>query len=1339
MNALPNPPPENERLPPERPVRHNRWKKVVGWIAGILVLLVVLVVIGVFALLHSAKFHAYVLRTAQEKATADLGAPVRLQDFTLQWSGISPTLNLYNVTILGAGAHPNQPVLEVDHLEAQVRVTSLLRRTWYINDISVDHPVVHFYVDKSGENNLPKPQSRGNKNNTNLFDLGIRHARLANGEVYYNDQKSSLSADLHDLTFRSAFDTTQQSYAGSLGYRDGHLEYGAYRPLPHNFQADFVATREQFSLHRAVLAVGSSQVSLDAVLSGYTDPTVDATYRATIDANQLRAFLRDAFLPSGVIRTHGTLHYNSKPNRALLDTAIVNGEISGPSLVLRTPSLHGAVRDLTARYSLANGNASVRDLRANILGGQLTGTLTMTNLAGATRSRLQAALHGASLAELRTMLSRPAMQEVNLTGTMDATADATWGKSMKDLLANADAALRARMVSANESTAVIPLNGVIHARYSAAAKQVALLQSVVRTPSTFLNLNGTVSNHSALQVQVRAADLHELEIVADMLQTPTPGKPSQPLGLLGSAIFSGSVTGTTSAPRITGQFAANNLRIKGSSFRVVRANIDASPSQARLGNGLLQPSDRGQLNFAVSAGLDRWKYTPRSPIQVNANGRQINVGDLARAAGIQTPISGTLATNIAVHGTQLNPIGQGSVSVTHAKVSNENIQALNVKFRGTGEQVNANVGLRMPAGSANGTLVFYPRQKAYAAQLRANGIRLNQLGVVKQRNMQISGVLNLNAAGRGTLANPGLQLTAQIPELLVRDQKISGLTLQTTVANHVANIALDSEVISTAIHGQGTINLAGDYYANATLDTKVIPIGPLVDAYAPSQSGNVSGQTELHATLKGPLKNKAALDAHVIVPSLTVNYKNLIQLGAVGPIRVDVANGVLQLQRAEIRGTDTDLQFQGTVPVITRAPASLLLLGNVDLRLARLYDPSIASSGQLRFNINSYGQTSNPNVQGQIDVVNATFANGSLPLGLQNGNGILTLTKDRLDIASFEGQVGSGTVQASGGIVYRPSLQFDLALKGNGIRTLLPQGIRTGIDTQLALTGNMQQALLSGQVRVDQLSFTPDFDLMNFAGTLGGATTPPPTREFAQALKLDVAVQSTNNVNLIGRTVGVQGSANLNVRGTAAQPVILGRINLSGGDLVFAGNRYVLQGGTVEFVNPTRTDPVVNLGVNTTIDQYNITMQFWGPVDQLHTNYASDPALPPSDIINLIAFGKTTEASAANPTPPGALGAESLIASQVSSQLTSRVSKIAGISQLSIDPVLGGGGQTPGARIAIRQRVTSKIFVTFATDVTSTQREAITLQYQATPRISYSGTRDQNGGFSFDTQIHKTW
>jgi len=47
--------------------------------------------------------------------------------------------------------------------------------------------------------------------------------------------------------------------------------------------------------------------------------------------------------------------------------------------------------------------------------------------------------------------------------------------------------------------------------------------------------------------------------------------------------------------------------------------------------------------------------------------------------------------------------------------------------------------------------------------------------------------------------------------------------------------------------------------------------------------------------------------------------------------------------------------------------------------------------------------------------------------------------------------------------------------------------------------------------------------------------------------------------------------------------------------------------------------------------------------------------------------------------------------------------------------------------------------MTFSTDVTTTQDQVIQLQYKVSPKLSFSGTRDQNGGFAFDTRIRKTW
>jgi hypothetical protein len=145
-----------------------------------------------------------------------------------------------------------------------------------------------------------------------------------------------------------------------------------------------------------------------------------------------------------------------------------------------------------------------------------------------------------------------------------------------------------------------------------------------------------------------------------------------------------------------------------------------------------------------------------------------------------------------------------------------------------------------------------------------------------------------------------------------------------------------------------------------------------------------------------------------VIPQLAVNYQNSIQLAATAPIRADYAKGVLSLQRSTIRGTGTEVTFQASIPAANDAPASMLVQGSVDLRLAQLVSPDITSAGELRFDIDSNGRRSDPNVQGQIRIVNASFATAGAPLGLQNGNGVLTLTQDRLDVTQFNGKVGGG-------------------------------------------------------------------------------------------------------------------------------------------------------------------------------------------------------------------------------------------------------------------------------------------------------------------------------------------
>ena len=79
--------------------------------------------------------------------------------------------------------------------------------------------------------------------------------------------------------------------------------------------------------------------------------------------------------------------------------------------------------------------------------------------------------------------------------------------------------------------------------------------------------------------------------------------------------------------------------------------------------------------------------------------------------------------------------------------------------------------------------------------------------------------------------------------------------------------------------------------------------------------------------MHGPLRQRERIEAHLVVPELSLHYQNSIDLALTAPIHADYVNGVLNVQHGGFKGTETDLQFQGSLPVLDRTkPVELLLL-----------------------------------------------------------------------------------------------------------------------------------------------------------------------------------------------------------------------------------------------------------------------------------------------------------------------------------------------------------------------------------------------------------------------------
>jgi translocation and assembly module TamB len=1307
------------------------WKRIIAWIAGVILILGVVIAIGGYFVLRSHSFHRYVLAKIVEKASASTGGKVEIRNYDFRWSTL--TADAYGLVVHGTEPAGQRPLLQVDKLTVRLKILSVLHQKINLREILVEHPVAHLLVDKQGRTNIPQPTApKQQSSSINVFDLAVGHALLNNGEIYYNDRESYLDADVYDLRTDVTFDYLATRYRGSLSYAGGKLKYGNLAPLPHSLQTQFVATRSRFTLNPMILTLGSSRVMLRGDATNYNSPRVDGSYEILLHTADFSGISPSA-RPAGDIALNGGIHYFSAPDRPFLRNVAADGQLHSDGLTVVSPDGRLELRAVRGRFQLQNGNLIARDVGAALLNGQLAAELDMQHLDTTPVSRVHAFLRGISLQAAKDSLRTPSIKRMPLTGTVDGNTEASWTGRMSNLNARSDITLRGvvRNASSGEQPAV-PVNGTIHVNYDGRRSTIAVRQTVLRTPATSISAQGEISNRSNLVVQARVDDLRELARLASALRAttaPTSAPPTVP-AISGSATLNALVQGSMKKPRVSAQLAAQNLNVSGTQWNALRVSALATPTQIALQNGSLVSANQGQASFGLTVGLRDWSYLPSNPISINLSVRQMPLAPLERVAGLEYPISGNLVADVAVHGSQMNPIGSGTVKLLNAKAYDEHIQNLSLQFQAAGNTVNSTANLKLAAGSATAKLVYVPKTHAYQLQADVPGITLEKLAAVNAKNLPVNGTLTASARGAGTLDNPQLAASIQIPKLEFQQTTITQVKADLNLANHRADATLSSGIAQASVQVRVSANLTGDYYTVASVDTTVLPVAALLAVYVPTLPEGLQGQMELHGSAKGPLKDKSRMEAHLVIPKLNAEYQSL-QIANTVPIRVNYANSVVALEPGEIRGTDTSLRFRGQIPLEGAGPMTMTAQGNINLRLLRLFSPDLKSSGIVNVDMRSAGSPQHPSVAGQIRLQNVSLTTITAPLGLSNANGTLDLANDQVRVSNFTGQVGGGDISAGGTIAYRPQLQFNLALNGKSVRLRYPEGLRAVLDSSLTLTGSRDAAAVNGRVLIDSLSFTKEFDLAEFMGQFTGSTAPPSGENFADKVKLEVSVQSTQQLQAVSSEVSIEGQANLRVIGTASNPVIVGRVDLTSGEIFFMKQRYQLERGIINFTNPDQTTPDVNMAITTTIKQYNLTLTVVGTIDKLRTSYVSDPPLPPVDIINLIARGQTTEEA----TPPN-LGANSLLAKGLASQASSQVTKLAGLSSLQIDPLLGGDNRNPSARIGLQQRVTKNFLFTFSTDVTSAQNEVIQGEYQLNKRWSVSATRNETGGVAFDGKFH---
>jgi translocation and assembly module TamB len=1282
------------------------------------------------AILHSKSFQDYALGKILAGVRESTGAEVRVQRMNVSYSPFAVVL--YGVVAKNPAVAPSEtPLLLADRLRVSLRIRPLLHHQVQIENLVVDHPVVYVRTANDGHTNLPAPPSN-DQSSTPTMVVQIAYFVINNGLLQYDDRQTPLSAEFQGFRTEVNFSRLTNSYKGVVAYDVGRIQTAQTRTFDHKAELRFDADAKHCVVESLDVSLRRSHLALNGDLSNYASPEFAGQYQAGVSGEDVGWILKDPTLPAGDVVLQGKATYRTAAGNAWHERVQTDGTLESVGLTVPSGSSHVAIHALRAGYQLKNGQLQLKDARAEVFGGRLASDTDVIDLVNNSGS-ISFNLRGASVEQAVRVAGAGNPQAPQVAALADLDLTAKWKGSLNNAVAHIRTTLRQ---TSSPSPTAIPLDGNIALDYDVANNRASFQQSTIRTGNTQLTLSGVVSRDSALGVSLSTRDLREL---GTLIAVASPSATSQQIAAYdvhGGAEFSGKVSGAVADPHIDGQLSVTDLQFSQTKWKSVRAHVAVDSHSLAVADGSLVNATQGRMTFDGQTRLVNWSPDPTAPFAAHARIEQISAADLERLANATYPIEGLLSGEISASGSQRQPSAHGHLELSKAVVWNEPLNLFSVNVEADRQTIHINGDVRAAAGAMTARLAYEPSSKHYEILLKTDNLTLEKVQALQRSAGPLTGQLSANISGTGTIDEPGLSAHLQIPDLEMRGESFHQVDAQLDAKGKHTEFCLKSDVEQTSIQAKGTVELTPSYPVNATLDTGQVPIGPLLARFVPNSQHGADGKMEIHATIQGPLQTPAQLQAQAQIPVLQLQAQT-IKLVNAAPIRMSYRAGVLQLDEAEMKGDNTDIHLNGTIPLRGSGAMNVNANGSVNLVILQPWTDGGSSSGQLNVQLKVQGPLTQPAIDGRVRIANAVFTSDTLPVGIESLNGDLAIAGNRLDISNLTAQAGGGTINVTGNATYGKNSNFNLALRANSVR-IRQSGVRSVLNADLAWNGSQDNSILSGRVVVDKLAFNQGSDLSEILGQFSDDETVSDPSSFARNVKLNVAVQSSENLNLASSQLSIAGSANLNAQGTAANPVVLGRISLTSGEIFFLGKRFEIDSGTISFSNPVRTDPIVNLQVKTTVEQYNITASILGPVDKLKTTYTSEPALPTADIINLLAFGQTTAEGASNGNTPASVGAESAVASAAGGQLASQVQKLTGISQLTLNP-LAGNNQNPGSQVAIQQRVSGNILLTFSTDITSAQNESIQVQYQAKKNVSISVLRDENGGYGIDVRYHKVF
>jgi translocation and assembly module TamB len=1264
--------------------------------------------------------------TELEHAT---GGRAEVRQFT--FSPFIFQVTLHGFVLHGTEVAPAPPLFSAETVVLGLNPASLYRKDTNLRYLEWENAAVHLRVNPDGTSNFPGPTISGAQGNAiqDVLDISIRRVNFIHTDLFFNDGKIPLDLKALDVSFHIAGNLLHH-YKGNLSSKQIEAAGAGWAAPALIVAAQFQFTRTDFILEsltwRSPGLEGKSSLKLKTVPS----LRADISYSTSGDFALLARALRLKGGGAGKLSLEGEAAYGN-------NGWTLQGQVQGRQLTLPTASTRFERVDFSANYSGLGKLLNISNLKVSALSGSAQGAAKISWAGPSPQFEVRTQVRGLDMDEL--LRTSPGLHTISThlppAASIQGAVNATWQGSLKNFKSDFVLTFDPK---GNTPPGSVPVSGM--ARGTATLDRgfrIDFKEARFQTPHSSVSVQGEVGEaDSDLAVQLATSDYEEWRRVAEFL---VQAREPIPLELKSQMTFKGTITGPVTSTDIRGRVDVGQFVYRGWNWDSFSGSVGATRTYVEINSGRLKLGN-SLLMIDASAHLMDWVLDRIAPAHLEASAQGTSIEGLQTTFHISYPVKGQLTGNISLNGTPANLSGSGKFLIEHGQVYEQTFDSFSGNIRAAAAQWSVD-DIQLAKGNARltGRGEYNTDQAVFSVELHARDFTSTDLkSWVQSRSVGVDlreiemGKSTFDLRAHGTVEKVALNSTLDVPDFKLHGMSIGKLHTQLDWENQKLQVVLQSEGEGGSVRLSGAAQTEGEWQAELKGEYTGFRADPWIRLVSGSKfNGRVTTSGSLK--IKGPLKNLNALEISGQTAKLEIQVADMSWTNS-GPIELQYARRLLTAHPFQMSGPSTHLDVEGTILFANPTQLTLLAHGETDNTLLSLLDPAIHATGRSELDLHLNGNPMQPSLHGALKVHDLNLAYGDYPFHISGLNGDIELEGDRATANSLKGQVGGGIATLSGFLTFAQRPRFDFQAKLDQVRVQYPADFTSLLTGELTLVGSTEGGQLDGDLTVRQLFASDRFSLMNLinqTNVTGELPTSIEASSLASKIRLNVRVNSDPDVRLDTHDLKLVADVDLSLRGTLGNPVGLGTIHILSGEAVLRGNRYHLDRGDINMVNPFRTQPLLDLQARTRIQRYDLTMDISGPIDKMRIAYRTDPPLPTSDVLSLLALGYVRNTGELVPTNQSISnqGATALLSEALNSQTTNRIQRLFGVSRIKIDPNVGDPAFVSGTRVTIEQQVSHDLTITYATNTGSTQQRVIQFEWAISDRLSLIGVRDQNGIF----------